>query len=305
MGSQALLALLWLLHWLPLGAQAALGRSLGAVLWRFARARREVALRNLALCLPQWPDAQRQAVAREHFAWLGRSLLERGLLWYASPARLRRLIQVEGDIHLAEHSERPVMWLVPHFLALDVAGVATQLHQSKTVASIYSQQSNAALDAAIRQGRLRFGLAEIFPRSDTARPLIRAIKRGQPFFNLPDMDFGTRDAGFVPFFGVPAATVTSVARLAQMTDATVIPCVTEMTEDGYVCRLYPPWDSYPGTDIVAATARMNQFIEARALEMPAQYLWTHKRFKTRPTGDPDLYGRAGETTMMAGQEATE
>jgi len=291
MGSQALLALLWLLHWLPLGAQAALGRGLGAVLWRFARARREVALRNLALCLPQWPDAQRQAVAREHFAWLGRSLLERGLLWYASPARLRRLIQVEGDIHLAEHSERPVMWLVPHFLALDVAGVATQLHQSKTVASIYSQQSNAALDAAIRQGRLRFGLAEIFPRSDTARPLIRAIKRGQPFFNLPDMDFGTRDAGFVPFFGVPAATLLAPSRMARSLGMVVQPVVGEMLPGGagYRVRFLPPWTDFPTDDALADAARMNRWIEDEIRRNPSQYLWVHKRFKTRPPGEPAVY----------------
>jgi Kdo2-lipid IVA lauroyltransferase/acyltransferase len=291
MGSRALLALLWLLHWLPLGAQAALGRGLGAVLWRVARARREVALRNLALCLPQWPAAQRQAVAREHFACLGRSLLERGLLWYAPPGRLRRLIHVEGDVKLAEHSERPVMWLVPHFLALDVAGVATQLHQSKMVASIYSQQSNAVLDAAIRQGRLRFGLAEIFPRSDTARPLIRAIKRGQPFFNLPDMDFGTRDAGFVPFFGVPAATLLAPSRMARSLGMVVQPVVGELLPGGagYRVRFLPPWTDFPTDDAMADAARMNRWIEDEIRRNPSQYLWVHKRFKTRPPGEPPLY----------------
>ncbi len=291
MGSRSLLALLWLLHWLPLGAQAALGRGLGAVLWRVARARREVALRNLALCLPQWPAAQRQAVARDHFAWLGRSLLERGLLWYASPERLRRLIHVEGDAHLAEHSERPVMWLVPHFLALDVAGVATQLHQSRTVASIYSQQSNAVLDAAIRQGRLRFGLAEIFPRSDTARPLIRAIKRGQPFFNLPDMDFGTRDAGFVPFFGVPAATLLAPSRMARSLGMVVQPVVGEILPGGagYRVRFLPPWTDFPSDDAMADAARMNRWIEEEIRRNPSQYLWVHKRFKTRPPGEAPLY----------------
>ena len=291
MGSRALLALLWLLHWLPLGVQAALGRGLGAVLWRVARARREVALRNLALCLPQWPAAQREAVAREHFAWLGRSLLERGLLWYASPERLRRLIHVEGDAHLAEHSERPVMWLVPHFLALDVAGVATQLHQSRTVASIYSQQSNAVLDAAIRQGRLRFGLAEIFPRSDTARPLIRAIRRGQPFFNLPDMDFGTRDAGFVPFFGVPAATLLAPSRMARSLGMVVQPVVGEILPGGagYRVRFLPPWTDFPSDDAMADAARMNRWIEEEIRRNPGQYLWVHKRFKTRPPGEAALY----------------
>jgi KDO2-lipid IV(A) lauroyltransferase len=291
MASRALLALLWLLHWLPLGVQAALGRGLGAVLWRVARSRREVALRNLALCFADWPADQRRAVAREHFAWLGRSLLERGLLWYASPARLRRLIHVEGDVRLSEHSERPVMWLVPHFLALDVAGMATQLQQSRTVASIYSQQSNAVLDAAMRRGRLRFGLAEIFPRSDTARPLIRAIKRGQPFFNLPDMDFGTRDAGFVPFFGVPAATLLAPSRMARSLGMVVQPVVGEILPGGagYRVRFLPPWTDFPTDDAMADAARMNRWIEDEIRRNPGQYLWVHKRFKTRPPGEPPLY----------------
>lgn len=291
MASRALLALLWLLHGLPLSAQAALGRGLGAVLWRLARSRREVALRNLALCLADWPAERRQAVAREHFAWLGRSLLERGLLWYASPGRLRRLIHVEGDVRLPEHSERPVMWLVPHFLALDVAGMATQLHQSRTVASIYSQQSNAVLDAAMRRGRLRFGLAEIFPRSDTARPLIRAIKRGQPFFNLPDMDFGIRDAGFVPFFGVPAATLLAPSRMARSLGMVVQPVVGEILPGGagYRVRFLPPWTDFPTDDAMADAARMNRWIEDEIRRNPSQYLWVHKRFKTRPPGEPPVY----------------
>jgi Kdo2-lipid IVA lauroyltransferase/acyltransferase len=230
-------------------------------------------------------------VAREHFSWLGRSLLERGLLWYASPERLRRLIQVEGDVRLSEHSERPVMWLVPHFLALDVAGMATQLYQTKKVASIYTQQSNPALDAAIRRGRLRFGLAEIFPRSDTARPLIRAIRQGQPFFNLPDMDFGLRDAGFVPFFGVSAATLLAPSRMARSLGMVVQPVIAEMRPGGagYRVRFLPPWTDFPTADPMADAARMNHWIEAEILRNPSQYLWVHKRFKTRPPGEPPLY----------------
>jgi KDO2-lipid IV(A) lauroyltransferase len=103
------------------------------------------------------------------------------------------------------------------------------------------------------------------------------------------MDLGARDALFVPFFGVPAATVTSVARLVRLTGAVVVPCVTRMTDDGYVVQLHPAWESFPGEDLYEATRRMNAFIERRVLEMPAQYLWSHRRFKTRPAGEPSLY----------------
>jgi Kdo2-lipid IVA lauroyltransferase/acyltransferase len=196
LGARLLLALLWLVHWLPLPVLARLGRSLGRLLWWCAHARRGVALRNLALCFPEQTLAQHRTLARENFALLGRSLLERSVLWFAPAARLRRLIHIEGDVTLAERSTQPVMWLVPHFMALDVAGTATQLFQSQRVCSVYQQQSSPVLDAAMRRGRLRFGLADIFPRSDKALPLIRAIRRGNAFFNLPDMDFGARDHGW-------------------------------------------------------------------------------------------------------------
>lgn len=289
--ARALLALVWLLHWLPLGLQALIGEALGALLWRLARGRREVALRNLELCMPELVPAIRERLAREHFGWLGRSLLERGLLWYASPARLRRLIRIEGDVHFAERTGRPVMWLVPHFVALDVAGVATQIFQKRKVGSIYQAQSNAVLDAAMRRGRLRFNGGELFSRHDTALPLVRAIKRGYVFFNLPDMDFGPRDAAFVPFFGVPAATLLAPSRMARSLGMTVQPVVAEVLPggEGYKVRFLEPWSDWPTDDPEADARRMNQWIETEIRRNPAQYLWVHKRFKTRPAGQRKFY----------------
>jgi len=289
--ARALLALLWLLHWLPLGVQAALGRGLGRLLHALAGGRRRVALRNVELCLPELDEAARRRLVREHFQWLARSILERALLWYAPPERLKTLIRVEGDVGLAERSERPVMWLVPHFVALDVAGVATQLFQRRMVASIYQAQSNKVFDEAMRRGRLRFGLGEIFARSERALPLVRAVKRGHAFFNLPDMDFGAKDAAFVPFFGVSAATLLAPARMARSLGMVVQPVLAEMLPGGagYRVRFLPPWPDFPGDDDVAAAIRMNRWIEGEIRENPAQYLWVHKRFKTRPEGEPGLY----------------
>ncbi len=289
--ARLLLAVVWLLHWLPLGLQALFGEMLGALLWRFGRKRREVALRNLELCMPELVPPIRERLAREHFGWLGRSLLERGLLWYASPARLRRLIRIEGDVHFADRTGRPVMWLVPHFMALDVAGVATQIFQKRKVGSIYQAQSNAVLDAAMRRGRLRFNGGELFSRHDTALPLVRAIKRGFVFFNLPDMDFGPRDAAFVPFFGVPAATLLAPSRMARSLGMTVQPVVAEVLPggEGYRVRFLEPWSDWPSDDPEADALRMNQWIETEIRRNPAQYLWVHKRFKTRPSGQRSVY----------------
>jgi KDO2-lipid IV(A) lauroyltransferase len=256
-----------------------------------ATSRRNIASRNIELCFPELSAQQRRALVQEHFEWLGRTLVERSLLWYASAARLRRLIHVEGDITLAERSDRPVMWLVPHFMALDVAGVATQLFQSQQVASIYQEQSDAVMNAALRRGRLRFKRGEIFPRSDSAKPLIRAIRKGWAFFNLPDMDFGERDAAFVPFFGVPAATLLAPSRMARALDMVVQPVVAETLPggQGYRVRFLQPWTDFPSCDPLADTVAMNRWIESEIRRNPAQYLWVHKRFKTRPAGEPSLY----------------
>jgi KDO2-lipid IV(A) lauroyltransferase len=286
-----LLALLWLLHWLPLAVQALIGRGVGALLHAAAPTRRRIALRNVELCFPEMAAAERALLVRSHFQWLGRSILERGLLWYAPSERLKRLIHVEGDVTLAERSERPVMWLVPHFMALDVAGAATQLFQRRRVNSIYQQQSDAVMDDAMRRGRLRFDNGDVFPRSDSAKPLLRAIRRGEAFFNLPDMDFGERDAAFVPFFGVPAATLLAPSRMARAMNMIVQPVVAEALPggQGYRVRFLDAWAGFPSDDALADTAAMNRWIEAEIRRNPAQYLWVHKRFKTRPAGEASLY----------------
>lgn len=286
------LGAMWVFHWLPLGVQAALGRLLGSLLWRAAGSRRRVTLRNLELCFPEWSHEERERVARELFKWFARSVLERGLLWWASPARLRRLIHVEGDVSFADRHAGPVMWLAPHFVGLDVAGAACQIFVQRPGASIYQAQSHPVIDAAVRRGRLRHGRAQIFSRAETARPLVRAVREGAAFFNLPDMDFGRRDAAFVPFFGVPAATLLAPSRMARALDMKVQPVVAIMLPggQGYRVRFLPPWDDFPTDDPVADTERLNRWIESQVRECPEQYFWVHKRFKTRPPGEPGVYG---------------
>ncbi len=289
--TRALLVVLWLLHWLPLPLLAVLGRLLGLLLWPLATGRRRVALRNIELCFPDWSMRRRRELALAHFQWLGRSLLERGLLWHASPARLRRLIHIEGPASFGDTHAGPVMWLVPHFMALDVAGAAVQLFVARPGCSVYQTQSNVVFDAALRRARLRFGNARIFARHETAKPLLRAIKEGAGFFNLPDMDFGPRDAAFVPFFGVPAGTLLAPSRMARLLGMKVQPVVADMLPwgRGYRVRFFAPWDHFPTADAEADTAWMNRWIEQRVRENPAQYLWVHKRFKTRPEGQAPLY----------------
>ena len=285
------LAFLWLVHWLPVRMQAALGAGLGALLHRLASSRRRIATRNIELCLPELDGAARARLVREHFGWLGRSIVERGMLWYAPRERIQGLIEVEGDVHLAERTDAPVMWLVPHFVALEAAAAAVQLFQTRRGATIYQAQSNPVFDAAVRKGRQRFGGSELFTRQDSAKPLIRAIRQqGMGFFNLPDMDFGIKDAAFVSFFGVPAATLLAPSRMARSLGMVVQPVVAEMREEGgWRVRFLPPLPDWPTDDALADTLHMNRWIEAQVRRNPAQYLWVHKRFKTRPAGEAPLY----------------
>ena len=200
-----------------------------------------------------------------------------------------RLVRIEGIEHWQAVQHQPVIWLVPHFVGLDMGGL--RMACEYRVASMYSRQKNPTVDALLYRGRTRFEMPELVSRQEGIRPLVRVIRKGLPFYYLPDMDFGRRDSIFVPFFGVPTATITGLARVARVAGATVVPFVTRQLPGagGYVVRFYPAWENYPTDDLEADVRRMNAFIEERVLEMPEQYHWLHKRFKTRPPGEPRIY----------------
>ena len=283
------LGLIWLLHFLPLAALSRVGAALGMLLYALARARRGVVLTNLRLCFPELSERARRNLARRHFRAFGRSLLEHGILWWGSKPRVQRLVQVEGLEHWRGIAGRPVILLAPHFVGLDMGGI--RLAADYRLNSVYSRQKSAAADAILSQGRTRFGQTRLFARQDGIRPMIKSLKSGEPFYYLPDMDLGSRDSVFAPFFGVPAATITALSRIAQLAGAEVVPCVTRQLPGaaGYVVRLYPAWADFPSGDPGSDARRMNAFIEARVREMPEQYYWLHKRFKTRPAGAPNPY----------------
>lgn len=284
------LGLLWLLHLLPLGALAALGRGVGALLWHLAAERRHVVRTNLRLCFPAMAEREREALAREHVKLVTRSFLERSLAWWASAERIRRLVRIEGLARFkALAAERPTILLVPHFVGLDMC--ATRLALEINAVSIYASQKNEVVNRLLLHGRSRFGDQLLLSRQEGVRATVKAMRAGRPFYYLPDQDYGARDAIFAPFFGVPAATITGLARLARLGDAAVVPCIARMGPrgEGYVLEIGEPWAGFPTGDIEADTRRMNAAIEQVVLTMPAQYYWVHKRFKTRPPGEPRIY----------------
>jgi KDO2-lipid IV(A) lauroyltransferase len=285
--SHLLLGLLWCLHWLPLPALRLLGSGLGYLLYFFGKERRNVALTNLRLCFPEQSEAERTALAKQHFIAFARAFLDRTLGWWASPARLLRLFRIHGKEHLHSPNGRPTIILAPHFVGLDAGG--TMVTMQVQLCSIYSNQKNPVFNARLLAGRQRFNTPLLLSRQDGMRRILKALKEGYPFYYLPDLDFGPKESIFVPFFGIQAATITGVSRLARLTGAQVVPCITRQVADGYETFIMPALENFPGESIEADTAFINKFIEDQVLTMPAQYFWLHKRFKTRPAGEQRYY----------------
>ncbi|MDD2883822.1 MAG: lipid A biosynthesis acyltransferase [Dechloromonas sp.] len=282
-----LLGLLWCLHFLPLPWLRALGAGLGRLLFRFGRERRQVALTNLALCFPHMSEVDREQLARRHFIVFAQALLDRTLVWWASRRRLEALIDIRGAEHLSDPAGRPIIMLSPHFVGLDAGAIRISMRVPGC--SIYSRQKNPVFDRLVYNGRRRFSDVLLLSRQDGLRKIIKAMREGRRFYYLPDMDFGPDDSIFVPFFGVPAATIPALSRLVRLTGARVVPCISRLTAQGYVLEVLPSWDNFPGDSIEADTLRMNRFIESQVLTMPEQYFWLHKRFKTRPPGEQRFY----------------
>ncbi|TSH90748.1 acyltransferase [Verticiella sediminum] len=268
-----------------------IGRTLGRLSWWLVRRRRKVVMRNLGLCFPGLPERERRYLARQHFAALAQSIIDRSVLWYGSPEQIRELVTLSGFEHVTEGLARgPVILLAPHFIGLDAG--ATRLSLEGPAASMYQVQSDPGFDALFRRGRTRFNDIQLVSRREGIRSLLRHLQAGLPLYYLPDMDFGARGAVFVPFFGVPAATLTAPAQLASNWGAQILPVLTYWQPDTgrYHARVLPPLRDFPGKDDpAAAAARLNREIEAWVDASPSQYYWVHKRFKTRPPGEPDIY----------------
>ena len=276
---------------LPYRVLWALGTGFGYLGYYLAGPRRRVALRNLEICFPDLPPTERRRMLRRHFGYLGEAAFGQGLIWGVSRRRLQRLVRVvdRGRIDACIAGGRPVIVLVPHFVGLELAGAAFTALVHPGV-YMYQRLRDPVIDAQVLRARTRFGGRSI-ERQDDLRGLVREIKAGTPFFYLPDQNAGPRDGVFVPFCGVAASTVPTLSRFARLTGALVIPTYARYLPWGGGIELIfdPPLVSFPSDDPVADTVLMNRVIEARVRTMPEQYFWVHRRFKTRPAGEPPIY----------------
>ena len=286
--SRAGIALMRVLGHLPLGWVRAMGKVLGWLLYATAGSRRRVVQVNLRLCFPQSTAGARDAMARQTFVYFAQAWLDRGWLWHGSSEQLHRRLRLTGAVHELQ-GDQPTVIFAPHFVGLDAGWTTLTEQLPRAFTTIYSNQVDPRLDQWILQGRKRFGAPRLFGRADGLKPVVQALRAGQPLYLLPDMNITRQESVFVPFYGVSTATLTSLSRFARLGRAKVVPVVTVLTATGYEVRVLPAWTDFPTDDLQGDAATMNCQLQTYIDAMPEQYYWVHKRFKVRPPGQAPVY----------------
>ena len=285
------LALLWLITQLPYRVLLGLGRGLGALMLRVASSRRHIVTRNLELCFPQLTQAEREKLLRENFASMGIAFFEMAMSWWWPKKRLSQLLHIEGLEHLqkAQAQGQGVIIMAIHFTTLEIGGAL--LGQRHTIDGMYRAHDNPVFDYVQRHGRERHSIdAQAIEREDV-RGMLKVLRQGRAIWYAPDQDYGPKQSVFVPLFGVPAATVTATSKFAKLGRAQVIPMTQTRLANGcgYFMKIEAPLQDFPGETDEQDCVRINQWIERAIEAQPEQYLWAHRRFKTRPEGEAKLY----------------
>jgi Kdo2-lipid IVA lauroyltransferase/acyltransferase len=273
---------------LPLAWVRALGWLLGRFLYLVVLSRRHIVKVNLDLCFPQCTPQQRARLGPRIFVRFAQAWLDRSWLWHGKPEVTRERLKLTGAVEELSGTQ-PTVLFAPHFIGMDAGWTALTQQVDRNFTGIYTGQSNKVLDAWMLSGRQRFSSGRPFGRADGVKAIISSLRTGAPLYLLPDMNFGPEESIFVPFYGIPAATVPSLSRFARLGRAKVVPVVTRLTPEGYEVQVLPAWEDFPSEDVTADTAHMNERLQGYIDTMPEQYYWVHKRFKTRPDGLPPVY----------------
>ncbi|WP_296252878.1 lipid A biosynthesis lauroyl acyltransferase [Pseudomonas sp. UBA4194] len=285
------LGLLWLTVQLPYAVLVQLGRLLGWGMYRVASERRRVAGRNLELCFPHLPSVERKRLLKENFASTGIAFFEMAMSWWWPKARLAKLAHIQGLEHLqeAQQAGEGAILMALHFTTLEIG--AALLGQRHTIDGMYREHKNPLFDYVQRRGRERHNADSLAVEREDVRGMIKLLRKGRAIWYAPDQDYGAKQSIFVPLFGIPAATVTATTHFARLGKARVIPFTQERLADGsgYRLVLHPPLADFPGETEEADALRINQWVEQAVTACPEQYLWAHRRFKSRPAGAPKLY----------------
>ena len=278
-----------LLAYLPLPLLATLGTCVGELSYCLFSSRRKIAQKNIQSCFPTWPEKKTADVTRKCFRFIGQSIFFSGFIWWTDKNKLNRKVNIVNREHYdkALSQGKNIILLAPHFCALELAGVV--LSQERPMISMYQHTKNRLVDIFVKRGRSRFD-GILIERKEPLRNLIRLIRKGYPFYYLPDQD--ARDKGvFAPFFGIQASTIPVLGKFTAMSKSVVIPCSTKILDSGKGFEVYlgSPIENFPTGDDVKDTTLMNRTIEKMVESMPEQYFWVHKRFKTRPPGETAFY----------------
>lgn len=282
------LGLLRLLGLLPHPMQLRLGRLLGRLARRVLKSRVHIARTNIRLCFPKYSADDQEKLLHDHFESIGMGIFETALTWWGASPQLSKRVHIEGleHIHKAKEDGKGIVLVTGHFSTMELAGHLLSTHSK--MAAMYRPMKNKLMDRLVLRARNRT-LTAAFTRDDT-RAMIKHLRKGEAIFYAYDQNYGLDHAIFTPFFGIPAATITTTSRFAKLGKAVVMPYFPKRTADGdYIIHVHPPLSNFPSGDDEKDTQQINRLLEQAILEAPEQYFWLHRRFKTRPEGAPTVY----------------
>jgi Kdo2-lipid IVA lauroyltransferase/acyltransferase len=291
LSNYAIVASLKLLSILPYKLLVSLGYGLGYIAARIPGERNRVVKTNLHLCFPNLNDQEIDALSKKHWRLLGRSLVEKSIIWCGSSEQLSRMIEVRSAVDLKD--KKPRILVNMHFTGIEGSIILSALSKERgwpRTSGFFQRMKNPFFNQKIVEWRNRFGGNSI-DRQGNSLELIREIRRGNFIIIAPDIDLGLKDSAFVPFFGISTNTITAISRLASITGAEVCLMITTLKADesGYICSISKPFEQFPTEDPVADTALLNTYFEKEIRLRPAEYYWVHKRFKNRPLNESNPY----------------
>jgi len=284
---------------LPWKSQMALGAGLGAILYKFLPSRRKISCINIEIAFPELSQKERERINRQHFVSLGQGLFEAGLGWWGSANKIKDLTHTEGMEHLEKAlKDGSVILLGAHFVSIEMGGRIVAQHMP--IHGVYRPHQNKLIDYLVDlQRNKQYG--KVIPKNNI-RDMIKSLKSGFPVWYATDQNYRKKGSILVPFFNVESPTNPGTSRLAKMTKAKVLPCISVRLNSpsekrkGYLFRVLPPLENFPSDDVYTDTQRLNKIIEEQIQDFPSQYLWTHKRYKHYASEKKDFYKEYSENT---------
>ena len=272
---------------IPFNFQVLIGKTIGKLLYPFMHKLRSTAYSNISHCFPDKKQNQVNLLVKRHFEAIGVSFFETANAYYGSDKKIKKLLTItnENFFQDALKEEGGIILLCSHFMPLMLGSRALLINH--TIANIYRPQNNKLFDRIMVKGYKKNGAVMI--KSTDTRSIIKAINNSLPIWYAPDQDLGKNNSVFAPFFGIQTATASATARLAKNNNTRVIPYSFIRTKKGYKMTFETPIANYPSNAPIQDATIVNQILEKQIIKSPEQYLWIHRRFKTRPNDEKNFY----------------